>query len=212
MATNAIEEQSTEISVSVESPRTWARRLIITVPSAQIESRRKEVTKRIARQIRLPGFRKGKVPTDVLEKKYAQAIEQETIEKVVGDAYKQALQQAGFQPISQGSVEDLEYQPGTDLTFKVEFEIQPEIELNRLGGFTVQQPDTEVTDQQIDRVLHRLRQEHAVWHAVEDRRPVNGDMATIEITNLPAHGEEAPAKARKYQVVLGEGEIVPTVE
>jgi trigger factor len=211
MTTNAAEANASTLNVEVENTRTWARRLTITVPAARVASQRKEVTKRIAQQVRLPGFRKGKVPTDVLEKKYAQAIDQETLEKVVGEAYKEALQQSGFQPISQASVDKLDYQPGSDLTFNVEFEIQPEIELNRLGGFTVQKPTADVTREQIDRVLQRLRQEHAVWQPVEGRFPVNGDLATLEITPIgDTHGQaQLP---RKYQVVLGESQAVAGVE
>jgi trigger factor len=211
MTTNAAEANPSPLNVEVETTQAWARRLTITVPAARVATQRKEVTKRIAQQVRLPGFRKGKVPTDVLEKKYAQAIEQETLEKVVGDAYKEALQQAGFQPISQASVDKVDYQPGSDLTFNVEFEIQPEIELNRLGGFTVKRPSADVTEEQVDRVLQRLRQEHAVWQPVEDRFPVNGDLATVEITPIgDTHGQ--PKTPKKYQVVLGESQAVEGVE
>ncbi len=211
MTTDTAEANPSTLNVEVENTQAWARRLTITVPAARVATQRKEVTKRIAQQVRLPGFRKGKVPNDVLEKKYAQAIDQETLEKVVGDAYKEALQKSGFQPISQASVDKVDYSPGSDLTFNVEFEIQPEIELGTLGGFTVERPSTDVTEAQIDQVLQRLRQEHAVWQPVVDRFPVNGDLATVEIESIgDTHG--APQGPKKYQIVLGEGQTVSGVE
>jgi trigger factor len=209
MATDtSTREPMADVTVAVENTQTWARRMTITVPSSLIETERKSVARRIAQQVRLPGFRKGKVPTDVLEKKFGPAIQQETIEKIVSDAYKEAIRREGLQPITQGAIEELDYQPGSDLTFHVRFEVRPDVELNRLGGFNLARPDSNVTDEQVERVLDRLRQEHATWTPVTDRAAVNGETATVEITPLDG---DAP-QTRRYKIVLGEGQTAPGVE
>src|SRR5690606_992707 len=128
------------------------------------------------------------------------------------DAYRQALESEGLQPISQGSVENVSYEPGTDLTFDVELEVRPEIELERVGGFTVVREQTAVTDQQIDDVIQRLREENAVWRSKEAGTPSVGNVATVEITPLDEPTNAEQSKPRQYQIVIGEGQAVQQVE
>lgn len=202
--------ETSNLKIAVEEPRAWARRLRITVPGERVQRERQEVARRLARQVRLPGFRKGKVPLQVMERTYGAAIEQEAVERVVGEAYREALEQQEFQPITQGEVDNLDYSPGADLTFDVEFEVRPVIELSRLGGFEIKRERPEVEDDEVERVLERVREQQAVWHPLEDETPTDGDLTVVEITPT-GEGAEG-AKPREYRIVLGEGEAVPAVE
>jgi trigger factor len=204
--------EAPELKVSVEKPAAWSRRLTITVPRERIEREKKQAVERLARRVKLPGFRQGRVPAGVMQKRFGPAIEQETIEKVIGDAYRQALESENLQPISQGSIENFDYQPGSDLTFNVELDVRPEIELERVGGFAVVREQSPVSDDQVDEVLQRLRAENAVWKAKEGETPTAGDMATVEITPLDAESGAEPSQPRRYQIVIGEGQAVPAVE
>jgi trigger factor len=204
--------EAPELTVNVEKPGAWARRLTITVPADRIAREKKHAVERLSKRVKLPGFRQGRVPVAVMERKFGPAIEQEAVEKVIGDAYREALESEGLQPISQGSVDNVSYEPGTDLTFDVDLEVRPEIELERVGGFTVVREQTPVSDQQVDEVLQRLREENAVWRTKEDATPVAGDMATVEITPLDEQTSAEPSKPRQYQIVIGEGQAVPAVE
>jgi trigger factor len=204
--------EAPELTVSVEKPGAWSRRLTITVPAERIAKEKKSAAARLTKRVKLPGFRQGHVPAAVMEKRFGPAIEQEAIEKLIGDAYRQALESEGLQPISQGSVDNVNYEPGTDLTFNVELEVRPEIELERIGGFAVVREQTPIADQQIQDVLQRLREENAVWKTKEDATPVAGDMATVEITPLDDSTTAEPSKPRRYQIVIGEGQAVPAVE
>jgi len=180
------------------------------VPGERVQRERQEVARRLAKRIRIPGFRQGKVPTNVVERQFGAAIDQEALERVVSEAYREALEREQFQPITQGEVENIDYSPGSDLTFDVEFEIRPVIELERLGGFEIRRERPDVTEEEVDRVIERVREQQAVWHPVEDESPLVGDMVAVEITPLGEGAEEA--KPRQYQIVLGEGEAVPSVE
>jgi trigger factor len=196
----------------MEKPGAWARRLSITVPAARIAAERKEAVSRLARQARLPGFRKGKVPSQVMEKRFGQAIEQETIEKVIGAAYREALDKENLQPITQGSIHNVEYESGTDLRFDVEFDVRPEIELETLGGFSVMREAATIDDAQVDQVLQRLREEQATWSEKSTGTPTAGDMATVEITPLDDATTAAPQQPRQYEIVIGEGQALPPIE
>lgn len=204
--------EAAELKVDVEKPAACSRRLTITIPAARIDREKKDAVQRLAKRVKLPGFRQGRVPAAVMEKKFGPAIEQEAVEKVIGDAYRQALESEGLQPITQGSIDDIAYEPGTDLTFKVELEVRPEVELERVGGFAVVREEAAVGDTQVDEVLQRLREENAVWTEREGETPTAGDMATVEITPLDDATGAEPSTPRPYQIVIGEGQAVPAVE
>jgi trigger factor len=197
------------LKVDIEASAEWSRRLKITVPADQVARERRAVASQIAKRARLPGFRKGKVPAAVLEKQYGASIEQQTVERVVNTAYRMAIREQGFSPISEASVGDLSYEPGADLSFSVEFEVKPEVELARLGGFTVRTPAAVAKEEDVDRVVERLREQNASWEPVSEP-PTDGDRAKVEIT--PLDQESDPGGARVYEVVVGAGEILESIE
>lgn len=198
------------LQVTVESPGSWARKLSIRVPAERLEKEKAEAARRLAQKVRLPGFRKGKVPAHVLEKQFGGAVEQEMLERVMNSAYKEAILQEGLTPISQAAIENVHYHAGEDLTFDVQFEVRPEIELNQLGGFTVKRDVAAITDEAVDRVLDRLKEDHATYQPIaEGEALVMNDMATVEITSLEGPGAGQP---RRYQVVIGQGQVRPQIE
>src|SRR5687768_9509729 len=194
------------LKVTIEKPATWSRRLTITVPAERLEREKQTTTRQLAQKIKLPGFRKGKVPSTVLEKRFGPAIEQETVERVVGEAYREAIKTEGLKPISQAAIDNIDYKTGSDLTFRVDVEVRPEIELERLGGFQIRKVVQPVTDEAVDRVVQRIREQHASWKPIEGEAPVLGDMAVVEITPLDT---ETPAPPKRYQIFLGEGQVRP---
>ena len=198
------------MKVDIKQPRDWSRRLTITVPADRVQKERRQIASQFAKRVRMPGFRKGKVPSSVVEKQYGPSIDQETIERVVNSAYQEALQQNQFSPISQASVENVDYEPGTDLTFDVEFEVRPEVELERLGGFKVKEPSSAVDEADVEKVLGRLQQQNATWTSLEEGTPEEGDRVQVQIT--PLHQDEEEPEPRQYEVVLGSGEILDDID
>jgi trigger factor len=200
------------LKITIEKPAAWARKLTIIVPAEQVAREKQDAVKRLAKQVRMPGFRPGKVPASRIEKQYGAAIEQEAVEKAIGNAYKAALEQEKLQPITQGSIDRIDYEPGSDLTFDVELEVRPEIELEQVGGFAVIREQAPVGDEQVEEVLQRLREENAAWQPKEGETPVAGDMASVEITPLDDATSAEPSQPRRYQIIIGEGQALPVVE
>ena len=199
------------MKVDIEQPSAWARKLSITVPADRVQKERGKIAAQFASRVRMPGFRKGKVPSSVVEKQYGPSIDSEMIERVINSAYQEALRDQGLSPISQASVENVEYEPGAELTFDVGFEVRPEIVLDRLGGFTVKAPPATVEEKDVEGVIERLREQNAAWSDLESGTPAEGDRVKVEITPLQSEDGETP-EPREYEVVLGAGEILEDID
>lgn len=200
----------TKLTIDLEEQEAWRRRLTVTVPAGAVQSERSKIVQKLGGKLKLPGFRKGRIPPHVVEQRFGATVDQELLDKVIGDHYRQALQIESLEPISEGQLEDVKYEQREDLKFSISFDVQPIIELERLGGFTVQRPEIEVADEDLERVVERLRDQSGTWKPIGGGAPEDGNLVTLEITRLE-EGEPA-GEGRPYEIVLGDGEAIPEVE
>lgn len=203
---------STHLRINIEEQKQWRRTVSVTVPADVVKQERAVVVKRLAGRIKLPGFRKGKVPTSVVENQYGPELQKETLDQVIRESYQSALAAHALQPISEGEVEKVDYRPEEDLTFRISFDVRPKIEVSRLGGFKVERPRVQVGEAEEEHVLDRLRDQSAVWRPVEDGGSAQeGDLVTVQITPL-GEGDIPEGEPQGYQMVVGEGDAIPDVE
>jgi trigger factor len=203
---------SAQLRIDVQEQERWRRKVSVTVPADVVRPERQQVVKQLASRVRLPGFRKGKVPTAVVEKQYGPALQKETLDRVIAEAYRTALAEHALQPISEGEVEKVDWQPEADLTFEISFDVRPHIELARLSGFKVLRPIPQVADADVDRVIERLRDQAATWKPIEDGQPpMEGELVSVRIARLDDSGEP-DGEPQHYQLVVGEGDAIPDVE
>lgn len=198
-----------QLKIDVTEGEAWRRTLEVTVPAEIVRAERDSIARTLAGRVRLPGFRAGRIPASVVEKRFGAALNQEMVDRVVGEAYREALRDRDLSPISEGEVEELSYEPDQDLTFKISFDVSPAIEFSRVGGFAVERPAAKVEDEAVDQVLERLRDQNGAWAPVEEGHPVAGDMVSVEVTRLDDDSDQEP---RPYDLVLGEGDAIPDVE
>ena len=198
-----------QLQISVEEGERWRRTMSVTVPSGMVSSERRRLTGELAARVKLPGFRKGHVPSSVVEKRFGDSLSREALDKLIGAAYREALSQQELSPISEGEVGKVQYEPDRELTFSISFDVQPEIELSRLGGFKVERPPIEGLDDRLEEVLGRLREEKGTWHPLDDGHPKDGDLVGVEIQRIEA-GEAG--EVQPYQLVLGQGDAIPDIE
>ena len=199
----------TQLKVSVEEGERWRRTMSVTVPAGIVQTERRRITRELASRLKLPGFRKGRVPAAVVEKRYGAALNREAMDKLIGVAYREALAQNELRPISEGEVGNVRYEPEQDLTFTISFDVRPQIELGRLGGFRIARPAIEGLDEKLRQVLERLREQNGTWEAVEEGSPGDGDLVSVEIERLQDGGEGA---TQPYEFVLGRGDAIPDIE
>lgn len=203
---------STQLRIDVQEQERWRRKVSVTVPADVVRQERQQVVKQLASRIRLPGFRKGKVPAAVVEWQYGQTLQKETLDRVIAEAYRAAVTEHSLQPISEGEVEKVDWAPEADLTFEISFDVRPHIELARFSGFRVSRPQPQVSEDDVERVIARLREQSATWKPVEDDGPpMEGELASCRIQRLNDAGEPE-GEPQGYQLVLGEGDAIPDVE
>ena len=198
-----------QLQISVEEGERWRRTMSVTVPSGMVSSERRRLTGELAARVKLPGFRKGHVPSSVVEKRFGDSLSREALDKLIGAAYREALSQQELSPISEGEVGNVQYEPDRELTFSISFDVQPEIELSRLGGFKVERPPIEGLDDRLKEVLGRLREQRGTWQPVDDGRPEDGDLVGVEIQRIE-DGEAG--EVQPYELVLGQGDAIPDIE
>jgi trigger factor len=196
------------LQVSLEEGERWRRTLSITVPAEIVQAEREAAVRKLSGQIRLPGFRDGKVPAKVIEKRFGPALNQELVDRVVGEAYREVLRDRDLRPISEGEVSKVDYDGSADLTFEVSFDVAPDIPLDRTSGFAVKRPTLNIGDAEVDKVLDRVREQHGTWVPMETGTPDEGDKVSVRIQRLADEGDEP----RPYEFELGKEEAIPEIE
>jgi trigger factor len=196
------------LQVAMEEGERWTRRLSVTVPVDLVQAERQTAVRKLASQIRLPGYRAGKIPAAVIEKRFGAALNQELLDRVVGEAYRAVLDDRGLRPITEGEVSQVKYDGESDLAFEVKFEVAPSLTLDRTSGFTATRPALAIGDEEVGKVLEQVQKQHVTLIPTDSGKPVVGNWVKVRIQRLEEDGEEP----RPYEFILGEGEAIPDVE
>ena len=150
MEPGTIEDGGTNgLEVAVEIGDGWSRRLTITVAPERVASARAKERNRLSKSIRLKGFRKGRVPPNVVEQRFGLELDQVVQERLIEEAYREAVDSTEITPAGAASVSNVHYAPGERLTFQADVEIMPTVELSRVGGFKLKRDTRPVTDEEV---------------------------------------------------------------
>jgi trigger factor len=201
---------ASRLQISVQEQERWRRRMSVTIPAAIVAEEERRAAAALAKRVNLKGFRKGRVPKTVVESRFGGALRQEALDKLVGQAYRRALEAENLRPISDGEIEEISYEPRSDVTFTIAFDVQPTIEIGRLGGFVVERPRVVVEDADVDQMLEGIRRQHGTWVPVTEGVPGGQDMVDVHLRKLDPNDVDATGK--EYEFVLGEGQAIPDVE
>jgi trigger factor len=168
------------------------REVSVEIPADVVSKQQAALVEQYAKQARLPGFRKGKVPASIVRNRFAGEIQNEVMESLVPQYFREAVIRAGFRPVGQPYIHALEAAPGQAIRFKAAFEVLPEFELGPYQDIKVEKPDIKIADEEVEAELKRLQERHASFDPVEeDRGAVDGEFAQVEFTATP---KDAPAE------------------
>lgn len=185
------------------------RELALEIPgeklSTLVEGKIDSVRKRIA----LPGFRAGKVPKDLVRKRFGESIRAEAIEELVNESLRTAFQEKSVKPVAPGVVEELEAPEGGVIKVKAVVEVDPEIELKDYQNLGIAIEASSVSEEQFATQLEAIRQRLAEVKKAE-RPAATGDLVTARYTKILVDGVETPASVPVFQAEIGKG--IPAVD
>ena len=204
------------MAAQVENLGTLERRISMSVPVAEIERRVDERLKQLARNVKLAGFRPGKVPMKIVIQQYGPQVRSEVlsdaVQKAFGDAVKEAnLKVAGYPRIEQKTEAATESTPPQALEFSATFEVYPEIKLGDLASQSIERPQLAVDDAAVDRTIEVLRKQRTTWSAVT-RPAQDGDRVTVNYEGRIAGELFEGGSGTGAVFVVGEGKMLPAFE
>lgn len=166
-----------------------------------------------SRKVSIPGFRKGKVPREILRQRLGRdTIQQETINRLLQPAYESALERTGLQPIDQVSVEVTDFGESAPLKFKTKLITRPDVQLGDYEQFDVEKPHFEVTDDEVQEWLEELRRRHAHYTETALRGIQNGD-AVDGVLQIHVVGEQNPRDSHELRpFIVGENNLAPSLD
>jgi trigger factor len=180
----------------------------IEVPADQVTTEVNKQYSQLKRTAKVRGFRKGKAPRHVLAHLYGRAIHADVAQRLMDTSLQQALNDKSIQPLTKPSVEPAELKLKEAFSFKARFEVRPEIEKVTWEGLEATRKSAEVTDEQLEEEIERLRVEHATMEPVEKRGAEKGDIATLALS-FEVDGEE---KTEELDNEIGSGQILKAID
>ena len=198
-----------DIQITTTKSEGVERRLRVAVPPERVAEARNKAANRVAKQVRLPGFRPGKAPTAMVRKQYASAIDQEAVEALLREAFKIVLAKENLDLVTQPHAHDVKFGEDNGLSFELHCEVRPEIKLDKLEGHRVMRPKDEITNEAVQAQLDEMRDQRAAWSPVEGK-PMEGDLVTVMLATAEEDGSMPEGK--EYRLVIGAGQAIPAVE
>jgi trigger factor len=200
------------MNVNVKNSGPWQHTVEVEVSAYEVEARLADVTRHLQRHASLPGFRRGRVPLDLVRQNYAEHVEAEFLDRYVPKFAGEALEQAGLDPVVPPLVRNLNFIPGSPLRFEAVVDVRPEVEVQRHTGLPATRRVRPVTDGDVDRVLDRLREDSAVFVDL-DRPAGRGDVVLLDSVRLDVNGRRlSGTRAKAQRVQLGAPDVPPDLE
>ncbi|MBA4693463.1 MAG: trigger factor [Congregibacter sp.] len=197
--------------VSVETTSGLERRLTVGVPADQVDTAVDKRLQEAARNVRLPGFRPGKVPMRVMQQRFGAGVRQEVLGEVISQSFQEAVISENLRPAGQPSIEAKRMDAGQDVEYTATFEVFPTVEVSGLDDLSVEKPVAEVTDADIDDIVEVFRKQQGKLVTAE-RAAAEGDTLVIDFEGF-RDGEAFEGGAGEGTALeLGSGRMIPGFE
>lgn len=199
-----------ELNVSVEDLSPSQKRLHIEIPAQKVQQAIDKRYRDLAKQVRIKGFRPGKVPRNILKSYYGKSIEQEVTSQFIEESFPQALRESDIKPLVEAEVDETKFDENGALVYAAVVEVCPPFDLADYKGLSISRSASQVTEEQEQEELERIRQQHAELKTIELERGIRyGDLAVIEYRSW-VDGEDADAaKFTEQTIEVGKNVLHP---
>lgn len=199
------------MQVSVETTSQIERRITIQVPAAEIDEAVSARLKDTAKNVRLNGFRQGRVPMSVVRQRYGDSARNEVVSEVMRERYVRAITDESLNPAGFPKIDPTVNEEGKDLEFVAVMEIYPQVELASIEGTDVERPVVSVSDADVDEMIDTLRKQNADWTEV-DTAAADGDQVTIDFQGFIDDEPFEGGSAEGHALVIGSNSFIPGFE
>lgn len=190
------------------------KKITVTVPVEEAEAALSATIAMYRTSVTLDGFRKGKVPAGIIEKRFHDQVYKEATTDLVNVHINEIITENKYSPVSRIDFDGEDIKRGADFVYNISFEIMPDFEPPAYEGFEVEQEEAEVDEKEIEEVIERVRSGMADIVAVgEEREPRDGDIVVLDFEAVDENGVPVQGiKADNFQLTLGEGQTLPDFE
>ena len=201
------------MAVNVETLEKLERKITLTLPATVIQNEVNARLKKLARQVKIDGFRPGKVPMNIVAQRYGYSVHYEVMNDKVGEAFNQATMEAQLRVAGQPRISEKEQAPEGEMAFDAIFEVYPEVKMQDLAQITIDKLKADVTDEAIDKTVEILRKQRRTFaqRSLESSADTD-DRVTVDfegkIDGEPFDG----GRAQDFQFVVGEGQMLQEFE
>jgi len=201
------------MTVTVETLEKLERKITLTLPVVNVESEVQTRLKKIARTVKMDGFRPGKVPMNVVAQRYGYSVHYEVMNDKVGEAFANAANEAKLRVAGQPRITEKESSPDGEMTFDAVFEVYPDVKINDLSSAEVAKVSAEVTDAAIDKTIDILRKQRRTFSLrAHDAPAQTSDRLTVDFEGKIDGETFAGGKAEDFQFILGDGQMLKEFE
>ncbi|WP_296443401.1 trigger factor [Rhodoferax sp. UBA5149] len=201
------------MAVIVETLEKLERKITLTLPVGSIQSEVESRLKKLARTVKMDGFRPGKVPMNVVGQRYGYSVHTEVMNDKVGEAFFNAANEAKLRVAGQPRITESEASPEGEMAFDAIFEVYPEVKIADLATAEVQKITAEVTDSAIDKTLDILRKQRRTFaQRAHDAAAQDGDRVTVDFEGKIDGEVFAGGKAEDFQFIVGDGQMLKEFE
>lgn len=199
------------MQVSVETTQGLERKMTVAVPSEKVESAVNKRLQEAARNVKLNGFRKGKVPYKVIKSKFGAGVRQEVVGEMMSQSYYAAIDQESLKPAGQPDIDPKNLDEGKDLEFVATFQVYPEITFPDFSTIKAERLGAEISETDIDEMIETLRKQKQSWE-VCDRAAATEDMVNIDYVGRRDGEDFEGGSAQGTNLVLGSERMIPGFE
>ena len=201
------------MSLQVEKLEKNMAKLTVEASAEELEKAIEKAYQKQKKQISIPGFRKGKVPRQMVEKMYGREVfYEDAANELIPDAYDKALSECEEDIVSSPKIEVVQIEAGKPFIFTATVALKPEVTLGKYKGVKIDKIDTEVTEEDVDAEIDRERENNARTITVEDRPVKDGDLTTLDFEGFVDGVAFEGGKGENYPLTIGSGAFIPGFE
>jgi len=195
------------LKTTVSEPQAWQRVIDIEIPNEDVQKEFDSKMNKYKRKVKLPGFRPGKVPSDIIKNRFGAVMRAEIIDELINKSYRQACTENEIVPVKEAKISDIKAEEGKPVSFKAEVEVDPKIEITGYKKLKIKVAPRKIKDVDVENTLNDLQERMAEVKDV-DRPSKKGDLVSIEYVNAMVEGEpREDLKSPLYPIEIGKGTL-----